>query len=56
MAEMNQTKRAKIMLYHALLQKDPDTLTDTEIEIGYQLSKDAEIQQVFERAKIGGIR
>jgi len=45
---------AKIELYHALLEQlaaDPDSATDNEIELGYRLSLDRDIQKIFERAR-----
>jgi len=37
--------KAKIAAYAAWLSVNPDELTDDEVEIGYLLSKDADIQK-----------
>lgn len=38
---------AKRQLYSYLLGKDPDQLTPNEIELGYLLAKDPDIQQIL---------
>lgn len=42
---------AKRILYHQLLKLDEDVITDNEVEIMYRLSKDIQIQSVFETEK-----
>ena len=41
-------------LYHALLVKDKDRLTDTEIEMMYNLALDDDIQKLLETRLNGG--
>jgi hypothetical protein len=40
----------KMKLYHALLKKDSNELTDNEVDIAYLLSKDADIQKIIDEA------
>ncbi len=42
---MEDLTRAKIILYHLLLQKDTSTLTPNEIDIMFNLCKDDDIQK-----------
>ena len=43
--EEERIKKAKLKLYGALRQKPVEKLTDTEIEIQYQLSMDSDVQE-----------
>lgn len=40
-------RQAKVWLYHLLLKKSNDELTDTEVDILFHLSKDRDIQNVL---------
>ena len=44
-------KKAKLKLYGALRQKPVEKLTDTEIEIQYQLSMDSDVQEFFDKLR-----
>jgi hypothetical protein len=46
--EILETKRR---LYLLLMKLDEDTITDNEVEILFLLSKDEQIQTLFENAK-----
>jgi hypothetical protein len=46
--EILETKRR---LYLLLMKLDEDTITDNEVEIMFLLSKDEQIQTLFENAK-----
>ena len=43
-----QKVEAKRVLYYELLQVPKDKLTDTEVELMFQLSLDKEIRKIFE--------
>jgi len=47
---LNYKKFAKLKLYSILHKIDPDELTEIEINIMYELSRDHEIQEVFNKA------
>jgi len=38
---------AKLNLYRLLQKKDPNELSDTEVEIGYNLAKDKDVQDAL---------
>jgi hypothetical protein len=41
----------KVELYKSLLEKDPQNLSDKEVELLNKLSNDKDIQQILERNK-----
>jgi len=41
--------KEKVALYRHLLQKDPDSLTDREVNAMFDLSKDTDIQEMLNR-------
>lgn len=41
---------AKVALYKALLQADQDHITDDEVELGFILARDQDIQEMLNRA------
>lgn len=47
---MTDLQAAKINLYRLLLQKQPDQMVDTEIEIMFQLSMDEDIQNQLNKS------
>jgi len=49
-------QKAKATLYFELMKKHHELLTDTEVEIMYQLAKDPDIQQILSDASDGTIR
>jgi hypothetical protein len=42
---------AKCKLYRLLLMKPSDLWTESEVNVGYELSKDLQIQELLERMK-----
>jgi len=49
---MDKIAIAKIKLYHLLINKPVEKLTETEIDIGYHLAKDKDIQFMFDMQNI----
>lgn len=45
--EKSKLTQAKINLYHALLEKIPEDLTNREVDLGFILSGDPDIQNVL---------
>lgn len=43
---------AKLALYKALLQADQDHLEDDEVELGFILARDRDIQEMLNRAVV----
>lgn len=42
--------QAKVQLYHEILCMDPNTMRDCDIELGFVLAKDPDIQRILESA------
>ena len=47
----NEIKQLKIALYRVLLRKGTEKLTDKEIDLAYHLSRDEDIQELFDPQK-----
>ncbi len=49
---VKQTKllNAKLALYNLLLHKDIDELTESEVDLGYQLAFDKDVQKVIQKS------
>jgi len=48
---MEEIVKLKVLLCKTLLQKQVDLLTDTEVEILFQLAKDVDIQKILRKGE-----
>lgn len=47
---MKKLVQAKAQLYHEILCLDPNTMRDCDVELGFVLAKDPDIQRILESA------
>lgn len=47
MATLEELRQAKVKLYFLLVSKGADQLTETEVNVMYELAKDSEIRAVL---------
>ena len=51
MTKEDSTKEAKLKLAYELTRKDPEAMTDNELDLAYYVIMDKDVQDVLEKAR-----